>query len=148
VALGQFDSNSPYIDIHLAGPFTTPVPVRCLMDTGFTGFLLVPIIQALPLGLVLTGTTSVTLADGQSQVKLVCLGQAEIDGITAVGAVVLEPNAAEILAGIDFLRRFNLRLVVDPLLGHIELVPSVSPVPSATTIPAPPVTPPSPPANP
>jgi predicted aspartyl protease len=79
--MGSFNSSgSPTIDISVSGPLTTPIEFTAIMDTGFTGFLLLPILQAFPVGLVLHGTVPISLADGSTQTKLTCLGTIHFDG--------------------------------------------------------------------
>ncbi|MGA2212171.1 MAG: hypothetical protein ABSH31_02755 [Bryobacteraceae bacterium] len=64
--IGYVDPNGhPRITIHIRGTHPTEfVEIDALVDTGFTGFLMLPIAKALPLGLALYGTGDYTLADG------------------------------------------------------------------------------------
>jgi predicted aspartyl protease len=77
-----------------------------MIDTGFTGFLLMPIMSAFPLGLTLVGTGSYTLADNSTSAKLLALGNLTIGNEDPVaGIIVLEPNQCSPLLGMDFLRK-------------------------------------------
>ena len=77
--------------IEVSGPFPdSKQPFIALIDTGFSGFLSLPTIKALPLGLVLHGTTTVVLADGSQQSKFTCRGMIEFCGQKEVGLVILE----------------------------------------------------------
>jgi predicted aspartyl protease len=77
-----------------------------MIDTGFTGFLLMPIMSAFPLGLTLVGTGSYTLADNSTSAKLLALGNVTIGNEDPVpGIIVLEPNQCSPLLGMDFLRK-------------------------------------------
>lgn len=77
-----------------------------MIDTGFTGFLLMPIMSAFPLGLPLLGTGNYTLADNSTSAKLLAHGNVIIgDEDPVTGIVVLEPNECTVLLGMDFLRR-------------------------------------------
>jgi len=77
-----------------------------MIDTGFTGFLLMPIMSAFPLGLTLLGTGNYTLADNSSSAKLLALGSVLVEDEEPVhGVIVLEPNDCTVLLGMDFLRR-------------------------------------------
>jgi predicted aspartyl protease len=64
--IGYVDENGhPRVTIHIRGTRPTEfVEVDALVDTGFAGFLMRPIAQALPLGLVLCGTGDYSMADG------------------------------------------------------------------------------------
>ena len=83
-----------------------------VIDTGFTGFIQLPIQHAFALSLPLQNTTSVTLADGSQTVNLTALATATLLGKTEVGTVILVFSSQEILIGMDFLRRFKRALVV------------------------------------
>jgi predicted aspartyl protease len=110
---GFFDkSGSPALKIRVAGPFATAVEFDAILDTGFTGFICMPLLRALPLGLMLYGTTSVELADGSTSMKLTAKGIAEVEGERKVGVVILEPTANDILVGMAFLRTFEKALFV------------------------------------
>lgn len=105
---GFFDkSGSPALKIRISGPFGSGVDFDAILDTGFSGFISMPLIRALPLGLMLYGTTSVELADGSKATKLTAKGKATVEGESRVGVVVLEPSSNELLLGMMFLRLFQ-----------------------------------------
>lgn len=108
---GFFDkSGSPAIKLTIRGPFGTGREFDAILDTGFTGFISMPLLAALPLGLLLYGTTSVELADGSQSTKLTARGIAEANGESKVGVVILEPTSNDILLGMAFLRLFKKAL--------------------------------------
>jgi predicted aspartyl protease len=111
--IGFFDrSGSPALKIKIRGPFAQPVEFDAIIDTGFTGFISMPLLRALPLGLMLYGTVSVELADGSKSTKLTARGLAEVESDSEVGVIVLEPAASDILIGMAFLRIFKKGLFV------------------------------------
>ena len=64
---GYLNANGdPHVEIEVANPLDWRKKVNCLIDTGFTGFLSIPLLEAFPIGLLLIGTMPVTLADGSS----------------------------------------------------------------------------------
>lgn len=129
---GSFNSvGSPTIEIAVSGPFTGPTKFTAMMDTGFSGFLLLPLLEAFPIGLILKGTMAITLADGSNQVKLTCLGNIHFEGKTEIGLIIIEWQSTEILVGMDFLRKFSLKLVVDAPNNSVKLLKS-KPVPQPT----------------
>ena len=88
-----------------------------LVDTGFSGFLAMHMVQAFPLGLVLSGTANVTLADGSQIANLTAIGSIAIGGETQSGIILLENNPCDILVGMDFLRTFHRVLLVHAVHG-------------------------------
>ena len=121
--LGRFDSTgSPVFQLQVSGVGGTQSrTVTAVMDTGFSGFLLLPVSLALPLGLVPYASTDVILADGATQSKLICDGTAMFEGISRTGLVILEEQGAEVLAGMEFLKTFALTLTLDASAMTIEL---------------------------
>lgn len=105
-----------------------------MVDTGFSGFLLLPILEAFPVGLILRGTTPITLADGSNQTKLTCLGQVHLEGKTEIGLIIIEWQSTEVLVGMDFLRKFQRKLVLDAPKNAVRLLKSRprAPEPDAT----------------
>jgi predicted aspartyl protease len=113
--------------------FGNGVEFDAILDTGFTGFICMPLLKALPLGLVLYGTTSVELADGSQSMKLTAKGTATCYGDSKVGVIILEPSANDILIGMDFLRIFQKALFVTQrtiLLVNEESSPDVEKKPA------------------
>lgn len=98
MATGYLDNGDPYIDVDIPA-FGQAVTLRCLIDTGFTGFLSVPLLQAFPLGLILSSTTNVALANGAVETKLVCLGLARLDGVQQIGIFMIENRGSDVLLG-------------------------------------------------
>jgi clan AA aspartic protease len=131
--MGSFnDSGSPTVEIEVSGPLTNPTKFTALVDTGFSGFLLLPLLEAFPVGLILRGTMGVTLADGSNQTKLTCLGMVHFGGRKELGLVVIEWQSTDVLVGMDFLRKFHLQMIVDPINGKVELkdtIPLAPPTP-------------------
>jgi predicted aspartyl protease len=114
---GAFDGiGNPTVSIQVAGVYSSPPETfNAIIDTGFTGFLSMPIIRAFPLGLPLRGSTDVTLADGKTQSRLMADALVTVGGQSHTGLVILEPAATDVLLGMDFLRTFSLALLVSAI---------------------------------
>ena len=109
VTIGYFDkSGNAVIKIVIRGAYQAfSREFEAIIDTGFTGFISLPLTAAFPLALILFGTTSVTLADNSTAYKLTAFGFAALEGEEAGGIIILEPNGAEVLVGMDFLRKLK-----------------------------------------
>ena len=115
IGIGEYDAaGNACVTFHLCGVRHEPpgLEFQAIIDTGFTGFLQLPLGHAIALGLPLEGTTSVRLADGTTAVKLTAQAQATLFGESRVGVVIIEFGSPEILAGLDFLRQFRRGLIV------------------------------------
>lgn len=103
---------SPKTNIQMKGTLTDSQTFEAIIDTGFTGFVSMPLSVALPLGLVLYATATFTLADGSKENTFLCLGTAIMDGRKEVGLVSLS-KGNDILVGTEFLSKFESYLVFD-----------------------------------
>ena len=113
VAQGYFDTTgTPCLKISLRGAFAQGVELDAIIDTGFTGFLQVPMLDAFPVGLPLVGTTPITYANGTTENKLTAMGTIAVGGKEASGLVILEYGQCDVLLGMGFLRVFKARLVM------------------------------------
>ena len=83
-----------------------------IVDTGFTGFVLLPIARAVPLGLEIDGLSSFESADGAGHQWPTATATAEFGDLASEGAVVLAYYGEEILIGMNFLKRFHLSLLI------------------------------------
>lgn len=81
-----------------------------------------PIVKAFPLGLILAGTTSVTLADGQSAFNLTATGMVKVGEASEIGVIILQGSSADILLGMDFLTKFGRVLFIHPNKGVASLM--------------------------
>lgn len=105
----------PYIKVKVYGiSDNLAQEFDALIDTGFTGFLMLPLTAAIPLGLTLISTTTYTLADGSSSLVLVALGTVEYEGQKVMGPISLEANVncKDTLLGMDFIRQANQLLLL------------------------------------
>jgi predicted aspartyl protease len=114
--IGLLDkSGSPVLKISIFG-FSPDISreFNAIIDTGFTGFLSMPLVEALPLGLILSGTTSTILADGSSSFKLTALGTAVVDSEKRIGTILLNLGSGpcDVLIGMEFLASFAKTLFV------------------------------------
>ena len=121
--LGRYDAQgNACLVFHLRGVRHDPPGIDTgIIDTGFTGFVQLPLAVAIELALPLEGTTSVMLADGSTAAKLTAQAQATLLGESEVGIAIIEFHSPEILIGMDFLRRFRRGLIVSRQV--IGLVP-------------------------
>ena len=122
IGIGHFGQNgSPCLKLHLRGVrHEAPgVEFEGIIDTGFTGFIQLPMQLAIALSLPLEGTNVVTLADNSTQVMLTAMGEATLLGRAELGVILLSMSATEILLGMDFLRHFERALVVSKNLGVV-----------------------------
>jgi clan AA aspartic protease len=81
-----------------------------LIDTGFTGFLSLPLSCALSAGLILASTNDFILADGSTSTTLMCFGAVIFEEKTFSGLVSISPGK-DVLIGMEFLSKlayFNL----------------------------------------
>jgi predicted aspartyl protease len=122
IGIGPYDqTGNACLKLHMRGVKHAPpgAEFEAIIDTGFTGFIQLPLSEALSLSLPLEGTNSVTLANGSSLVMLTALAQVTLMGRTEVGVVLLSMTSNDILVGMDFLRRFDRALVVSKKVGVI-----------------------------
>ncbi len=119
------DNGHPMIRFDLSG-FSTEIKQEFegMIDTGFSGFLYMPILKALPVGLVLASTANYTIADGSQHTTLLCYGQICLDDDTCVTGMVSVANTdADILVGVEFLKMAGKSLNFCPTVGTVELKP-------------------------
>ena len=123
--IGSLDSSgTPVVKIRIKGAFPkSEQEFTAVVDTGFTGFVSMPMVKAFPLGLILFGSTTIVLADGATQPRYTALGRASLDGATwKAGLVVLENEDVDILIGMEFIRTFDKILLVAPVAGTVSLM--------------------------
>jgi predicted aspartyl protease len=115
--IGSINSSGrPCIKVKISGAYPEfATEFEAVIDTGFTGFISMPFVQAFPLGLPLTGTTPVVLADGNVHEKFMAICSAQLEGGTTweAGVVILEPTSTDILLGMEFMQKFQKTLFVD-----------------------------------
>lgn len=113
--VGHFDSlGNPCLKFHLCGVAHKEPGLEFtgIIDTGFTGFIQLPLQHAFSLKLPLEGTASYTLADGSQTACLTALAKTTFAGRMEVGVVTLAPGSQDILVGMGFLRQFKLGLMM------------------------------------
>jgi predicted aspartyl protease len=113
--VGDFDSlGNPCLKFHLCGVAHDPpgLEFEAIIDTGFSGFIQLPMQHAFSLKLPLEGTSSYVLADGTRGTSLTALAHTTFGGTTVLGVISLTPGSLDVLVGMDFLRRFKLGLVM------------------------------------
>jgi clan AA aspartic protease len=110
--LGAFNrSGSAILKIRVAG--TSPAQeYDAVIDTGFNGFLAMPITAMVDLGLKSEGAVTVTLGDGSKIDNLVARGSITIGSRTEICDVLLDDNSPEVLLGLSLLRAFGLALII------------------------------------
>jgi clan AA aspartic protease len=124
--IGSFSSSgSPTLKVAISGPFGDGLEYEATIDTGFTGFLSIPLGEAIRLGLILYGTTSVTFANGETSFRLTAKGKVKVGEEYKIGVAVLEWKSTEVLLGIGFLRQFQKAMLISQygvvLEAEIEL---------------------------
>jgi len=97
------------------------IPIEAILDTGFNGFLSLPLKHCLKAGLILASTTSQTLANGQNSSTLLCWGTVLIGQKKVVGLISIS-SGGHALLGMEFLEKLKAKLEVDPVKKTVKLV--------------------------
>lgn len=106
-------SGHPIISIKVYG-FSKEISQEfdAILDTGFSGFLSLPLVYALKVGLILNSTASFVLADGSVQHTLLCLGSIKLNEEERTGLISIS-KGNDVLLGMDFLKKFKKKLIID-----------------------------------
>ncbi|MGC1105011.1 MAG: hypothetical protein WA876_00595 [Candidatus Acidiferrales bacterium] len=112
---GQLDQNGhPYVDIVVSadGADGSGAPFQALIDTGFTGFVSLPIIAASTLKLQPHTTARYELANGKlCEPVPLARAFACVSGDRFVAGVVSISEHARVLVGVEFLRNCGKSLI-------------------------------------
>jgi predicted aspartyl protease len=110
---------SPRIVLKLRGR-TTQREFTALIDTGFSGFLYIPLLVAIPLGVFLDSLSDATLADGSTIRVLLSEFEGDISGTPFHGEAMMGfQGGNDILLGMEFLRTTDRALFVDGI-DHVR----------------------------
>lgn len=116
------EAGTPVLTIKVIGRGGEEVTVEGILDTGFDGFLCLPISLAVSLGLELIDVTHMELADGTIvEDELLFAGRAEWDG-TVMDVDILLTRSQDVLIGTAFLRGYQVRLDYEDNTVRIERV--------------------------
>lgn len=85
------------------------INVPALIDTGFDGYLALPISTAMSLGLKLIDTVIITLADGSTRQELVFGGKVKIGDESKISYILLTAGETA-LVGTQLLKDFTLSI--------------------------------------
>ena len=117
LATGSIDEDgTPRIHFELSGrPFRrgkAGPTLEGVIDTGFVGFVSIPLQEAFLRELPLAGFTYAKVADGRTTKRLTARGYARIGNRSEKVTVILEPSSDEILIGVALLRARELALLL------------------------------------
>lgn len=140
---GYLDKGHPHIKIRVWGLSEQfAQEFEAMIDTGFSGYLSIPLVRAFPLALTLFGTTQYELADGSMSPKLLAHGCIDNQGEITSGLIALESNAnCGPLVGMEFLRQ-SKKLLVLGKSGVLLMDEADAPAPTDGTPDSPPDSPP------
>jgi predicted aspartyl protease len=119
--LGTFDNDQPVIEIEVQGVTGISKKINALVDSGFNGYLQIPFVDALPLGLVLIGVQTNTLANGSTSSHLVCSGRVCVDGKCINTTIDIEQGNM-VLLGTKLLKELGKIFTLDCGKGRVEIV--------------------------
>jgi len=109
---GYFENGRVYIDVEVYGILPElKKTFKARLDTGFDGYLSIPLTDSFPLGLILKGTQSYTIADNSTKYNLVCLGTVVCSEKSAV--VPVDVASGPILIGTKLLKEYHIEIQID-----------------------------------
>lgn len=112
---------TPVFSISIEGVLSARRDFEAVLDTGFTGFLSMPLMEAFPLGLVLRGAEPVVFANGAEEMRLTAYGTVTVGTQSRKDVILLEPDSGEVLIGIQMLKSFHLSFLIDPVTNFVQL---------------------------
>ena len=120
-----YGNASPRIAVELygmSGRSRPPVLFDAIVDTGFTGGVSIPVSKSFPLGLILHGIATFTLADNSEESAFLCLGTARMEDEEKLMIFSLT-KGNDILVGTEFLASFNAKFELDYKMKKFTLIP-------------------------
>src|SRR5579859_130587 len=109
---GGFDSTgSPTIEIRVAGASGSKA-YQAVIDTGFTGFVELPLFEMVELGLKTEGAANVMLGDGSIVTNHLATADVHLAGQVENGTILLAEDSSGVLIGMAFLRKFKKSLIL------------------------------------
>ncbi len=106
---------SPVVSFDVMG-VSGPKPLVGIVDTGFTGFLQIPLADGIAASLNLWGISRSTLADGRIVKDLQCYGRIRFGGKELWGIISLSETGNDCLLGMQFLNMLKADFTVSPTL--------------------------------
>ncbi|HZK77101.1 MAG TPA: hypothetical protein VFD13_09350 [Candidatus Kapabacteria bacterium] len=126
--VGWFDDNgSPRLTIAASVQGTQDVPCGALIDTGFTGFLSMPIKFLTGIPVIIEDIKTLRLADGSRIIRLQSRAKITVENESIEGIAYLEPEGQEVLLGTTFLELSKRVLVLFPPEQKVIMLEKVHP---------------------
>ncbi len=111
---GIDSQNNVRLEIEIQGLYKS-IPYGGIIDTGFSGGLVIPLITAVDIGLTKVGASTVTLADGSIKVVPTFLSNVKIGSKVHDATTLIMGN--EVLIGMELIHDY--RLCMSPITGEV-----------------------------
>ncbi len=126
--IGCFDDNgSPRLTIVASVQGAEDVPCKALLDTGFTGFLSIPINLLRGLPIIIEDIKTLRLADGSRILRLQSRAKIVVENESIEGIAYLEPEGQEVLLGTMFLELSKRALLLSQLHRRVIIFEEARP---------------------
>ncbi|MBU1067647.1 hypothetical protein KKE60_07650, partial [Patescibacteria group bacterium] len=100
IIAGIDSQNNVRVEVEIQGLYKS-TPYGAVIDTGFSGGLVLPLVTAVDIGLTKVGASTVTLADGSVQILPTFLSKVKIGGLTQDATTII--MGSEVLVGMELL---------------------------------------------
>lgn len=122
---GKIENFVPTVDFELWG-MNAEVKTKLsgIVDTGFNGFLKLPYVSAFPVGLILYGTETSTIANGDQTTDLGCIGTVKMFDKQVTTLISVAPNCP-ILIGTQLIKALGLDVHFDFHNSTLKFTPTV-----------------------
>jgi len=114
IIAGIDSQNNVRVEVEIQGLYKS-TPYGAVIDTGFSGGLVLPLVTAVDIGLTKVGASTVTLADGSVQIVPTFLSKVKIGSLTQDATTLI--MGSEVLVGMELLT--NFRFCMSPLTGEV-----------------------------
>ena len=114
IAAGIDSQNNVRLELELQGLYKS-TPYGGIVDTGFSGGIVIPLVTAVDIGLEKVGASTVTLADGSVHVLPTFLSQVKIGNKVHDASTLIMGN--EVLIGMELLHDY--RFCMSPVTGEV-----------------------------
>jgi predicted aspartyl protease len=106
------ENYSPEVAIEITGLNGNNKSLVAIVDTGFTGFLQIPLSAGIACNLRLWGTSKARLADGSEVKNLECVGEVRFADKKLFNIISLSEGGEDCLLGMQFLNELKMDFVV------------------------------------